>query len=44
MVVVHGDQQLHLLARVFDRNGKLAILALKLGGLAGAVRNNYRRM
>jgi hypothetical protein len=44
MVVVFGDQQLHLLTGVFDRSGKLAVLTLKLGGLAGAVRNNYRRV
>jgi hypothetical protein len=41
---VLGDQQPHLLTGVFDRSGKLAVLALKLGGLAGAVRDNKRRV
>jgi hypothetical protein len=44
MVVVLGDQQLHLLTGVFDRSGKFAVLALKLGGLASAVGDNYRRV
>jgi hypothetical protein len=35
---------LHLLAGAFDRSGKLAVLTLKLGGLAGAVGDNYRRV
>jgi hypothetical protein len=44
MVVVLADQQLHLLTGVFDRSGKFAVLTLKLGGLAGPVRDNYRRV
>jgi hypothetical protein len=32
MVVVLADQQPHLLTSVFDRSGKFAVLALKLGG------------
>jgi hypothetical protein len=44
MVVVLADQQPHLLTSIFDRSGKFAVLALKLGGLAGAVRNNQRRL
>jgi class 3 adenylate cyclase len=42
MVVVLADQQLHLLAGGFDLSGKFAVLALELGGLAGAVCDNQR--
>ena len=44
VVVVLADEQPHLLTGVFDRSGKFAVLALKLGGLASAVRDNYRRV
>jgi len=41
---VLAHQQPHLLAGGFDRSGKFAVLALELGGLAGAVRDNQRRV
>ena len=44
VVVVLSYKQPHLLAGGFDRNGKFAVLALKLGGLAGAVCDNRRRV
>src|ERR1700746_1077262 len=44
MVVVLADQQPHLLAGGFDFSGEFAVLALELGGLAGAVCDYQRRV
>jgi hypothetical protein len=44
VVVVLSNKQLHRISGGFDRGGKFAVLALELRGLAGAVRDNKRRV
>jgi hypothetical protein len=43
MVVMLADRELHALAGGLDRGGELAVLALELGHLAGAVADDQRR-